>query len=317
MQLYDNAYPSTYDEIKTWYPVWYRDVLEMDALWRVWGEKLDEIQSSIIQTIDNNFIDFSDSRTLAKLEEFFAITYDGPRSIVERRNVIKGLIIGQGHIGQKDIKKLIEVFTAGDIDIALVGGAIRITVTRNFDDSFNLYDCHLVLDNRIPAHLVLDMVDKLLPVAVITENNFIFRDLKIALAIKNHSLLVDGICLDGKKKLDGTWTLDSGRPGIPFIDFHIRTPLAKNNIIHTPKELSIIGLAVKHTFGATTDVQFTAIAHTTENFRQESATIIGLGAKHPYQLSGSVLMDGRWTLNGDFILNGSKSLNQIYSEEDL
>jgi len=29
MRLYDNAYPSTYEEIKTWYPAWYRDVLEM------------------------------------------------------------------------------------------------------------------------------------------------------------------------------------------------------------------------------------------------------------------------------------------------
>ena len=35
MRLYDNAYPSTYEEIKTWYPAWYRDVLEMDALWQI------------------------------------------------------------------------------------------------------------------------------------------------------------------------------------------------------------------------------------------------------------------------------------------
>lgn len=34
MPLYDNAFPSNYDEIKTYYPVWYFDVLEMDAVWR-------------------------------------------------------------------------------------------------------------------------------------------------------------------------------------------------------------------------------------------------------------------------------------------
>ena len=199
MRLYDNAYPSTYEEIKTWYPAWYRDVLEMDALWRVWGGQLDEIQAGIIRAIDNNFIDYADAETLAKLETFFHITYDGPRTLTERRNMIKAIILGQGHVGQKEIKELIAVFTNGKIDVELIGGMVRITVTRDFGDNFNLYDCHFILDNRIPAHLALDMVDKLLPVSVFNENGFIFRDLKIALAVKNRSLIVDGIKLDDNR----------------------------------------------------------------------------------------------------------------------
>lgn len=397
MRLYDNAYPSTYEEIKTWYPVWYRDVLEMDALWRVWGGQLDEIQAGIIRAIDNNFIDYADAETLAKLEEFFHITYDGPRTLTERRNMIKAIILGQGHVGQKEIKELIAVFTDGEIEVELIGGMVRITVTRDFGDNFNLYDCHFILDNRIPAHLALDMVDKLLPVSVVNENGFIFRDLKIALAVKNRSLIVEGVRLDGEKTLNGTWELDSIRPGIPFIDFRVGVSLPKNNIAYTPQalalsayglknkyglsagaqialsagnqfafkpidfganilfqnhgtqvqgirltgthkldgswnldakeaeifggltpqKLDITGLAIQNSFKATARMQFEASAGNKENYRQESTRIAGLRASQTFGLSGSVSMDGRWTLNGDFILNGSRSLNPIFIKEDL
>ena len=397
MRLYDNAYPSTYEEIKTWYPAWYRDVLEMDALWRVWGGQLDEIQAGIIRAIDNNFIDYADAETLAKLETFFHITYDGPRTLTERRNMIKAIILGQGHVGQKEIKELIAVFTNGKIDVELIGGMVRITVTRDFGDNFNLYDCHFILDNRIPAHLALDMVDKLLPVSVFNENGFIFRDLKIALAVKNRSLIVDGIKLDGERVLDGTWELDSIRPGIPFIDLRVGISLPKNNMTYTPQalalsayglknknelsagaqialsagnqfafrpidfganilfrnhgtqvqgirltgahkldgswnldaaeveifggltpqKLDITGLAIQNSFKATARMQFEASAGNKENYRQESTRIAGLKASQTFGLSGSVIMDGRWTLNGDFILKGSRSLNPIFIKEDL
>lgn len=397
MLLYDNAPPSTYEEIKTWYPVWYRDVFEMGALWRVWGGQLDAIQAGIIQAVDNNFIDYADAKTLAKLEEFFHITYDGPRSLVDRRNMIKALLLGQGHVGQKEIKELISVFTDGKIDVELIGGMIRITVTRDFGDNFNLYDCHFILGNRIPTHLALDMVDKLLPVSVFTDNRFVFRDLKIAFAVQNRSAIVDGIKLNGEKTLDGTWKLGSIRLGIPFIDFRVASVLPKNESAYTPKalafsgynlqnkfglsaspqigfsvqnqfairpidlstkvlfrnygvqlqgvalngkyeldgswnldaveaeifggvaprKLGISGLAIRNSFKATAGVQFAASAKQQGNFRQEASAVAGLSVKQPLGLSGSVLMDGRWTLNGDFILNGSRSLNQIYSKEDL
>ena len=241
------------------------------------------------------------------------------------------------------------------------------------------------------------MVDKLLPVSVFNENGFIFRDLKIALAVKNRSLIVDGIKLDGERVLDGTWELDSIRPGIPFIDLRVGISLPKNNMTYTPQalalsayglknknelsagaqialsagnqfafrpidfganilfrnhgtqvqgirltgahkldgswnldaaeveifggltpqKLDITGLAIQNSFKATARMQFEASAGNKENYRQESTRIAGLKASQTFGLSGSVIMDGRWTLNGDFILNGSRSLNPIFIKEDL
>lgn len=397
MKLYENAYPSTYEEIKTWYPVWYRDVLEMDALWRVWGGQLDEIQAGISQAIDNNFIDYADAATLTKLETFFGIMYDSPRSLVDRRNLLKALLLGANHIGQKEIKEIISVFTDGQIDVQLIGGMIRITVTRDFGDNFNLYDCHYILDNKMPAHLALDMVDRLLPVSVFTNNQFIFKDLKLGLAVQNRSLFHEGIQLDGEKTLDGTWLLDSIRPGIQLPAFRIDIILPKNagayapqalafseyklqNVLAlsagltmalraknqfsvscigadfktafrnygvqlqgvglygkhkldgswnldarkgeifsgiVPQRLDMTGFSVQNVFEASARLQFAASATQKENLRQGTTAIKGLKARQSFSVSGSVLMDGRWTLNGDFILNGSKSLSQIFKEEAL
>ena len=170
MKLYENAYPSAYEEIKTWYPVWYWQISEMDALWRVFGKQLDEVQKGIIQAIDNNFIDFADAETISKLEVFLRITYDGSRTLVERRNTIKAFLLSSlSHIGRPEIKELLAVFTDGEIDVELVGGTIQITVTRDFRERFNLYDAYLVLNRKIPAHLQLGFIDNFFPVS----NNYV------------------------------------------------------------------------------------------------------------------------------------------------
>ena len=224
MRLYENAFPDVYEEIKTWYPVWYREILEMDALWRVWGKHLDEIQAGIIRAVDNNFIGYADAQTITKLEHFLDVDYDGPRTLAERRDVIKAFFIGQGRIGRREITDLIAVFTNGEIEVAFFEGTIQITVTRNFGDRFNLFDCRLVLDRRIPAHLDLSLIDKLLPVTAINEGVFIFCGLNMNIAVRNLTAqqIGSGVLLDGEMWLDGTWKLDtSRRSGFCLTDMRI------------------------------------------------------------------------------------------------
>jgi hypothetical protein len=234
MRLYEHAWPSKYEEIKTWYPVWYREFLEMDALWRAFGGQLDEAQAGIVQAVDNNFIDFADAQALTRLESFLGIEYDGPRTPVERRNVLKAFVVGNGHIGQKQIKELVSAFTDGEIEIALAGGMVRVAVTRDFGDRFSLYDCHLVLDRRIPAHLALELVDRLVPVRAANRGLFAFEVFEAGFSAREGSALASGpalglagfgaglraahaygfagrIVIDSRWALDGKYALDGSR----------------------------------------------------------------------------------------------------------
>lgn len=186
------------------------------------------MEANIEQTFLNAFADYADAKTLTKLEEFFRISNDGSRSLVSRRNMIKAILLGQKHVGQKEIEEIISLFTDGEIDMELIGGALRITVTRDFGDNFNLHDLYFILGSRIPAHLALGMVDKAIPVSLFTENRFVFNNLKTFLAVHNRSAIVDGVMLDGEKILNGTWKLNSARHGIPFINFRAAVILPKN-----------------------------------------------------------------------------------------
>ena len=200
----------------------------MDAIWKAWGHHLDAIQNGIIQAVDNNFFDYADDGALCKLEEYFDITYDEPHTLLERRIIIKAFILGSGHIGQKDIINLISAFTDGEIEINLVGGAIRITVTRDNTEEFSLYDCHYFLDKRIPAHLALAFVDKLLPFVIKNKGRFFFIDFAVGVhlaetsnmslanlhmraVVKNKNNLSGTILYDNLWYLDGAYSLNGER----------------------------------------------------------------------------------------------------------
>ena len=251
MRLYENSVPNTYDEIKTWYPVWYRDVLEMDALWQALGSQLDKVRNGIIQAVNNNFIDRADTETLAKLEKFFRISYGSPRTIIERRNMLKAVKLGQNHIGQKEIKELISIFTNGEIDVALTRGTIEIAVTRDFGDKFNLYDCNSILSSKIPTHLRLSMIDKLLPAQIYNAHKFIFQKLKIALSARNQSAIKSSsLCLKTIFKNKGKQVRGANLSGKFLLDGSIKLNSFEAEIFSgiTPKEISVAGLAAKHNF---------------------------------------------------------------------
>lgn len=400
MQLYDNAYPSVYEEIKTWYPVWYRDVLEMDALWRVWGGQLDAIQAGIIQAVNNNFIDYADARTIGKLEAFLGITYDGPRTLVERRAVVKAFVLGNGHIGEREIKELIGVFTSGEIAVAFINGTIAVTVTRDLGDRFQLVDCMPILKKRIPAHLGLGLTDKVLPIPFENDEHFIFISLKSGHRFTESTAIASGARLDGQERLNGTWLLNASYSGVGLVNFGARMVFLNKGDTHWGRRLDGLalldgtwnleashegifnGLSVKalsyspipiankeiasgdflyyarakerqgryklleeklagtigrNIFGfAPQALGFSKTAFTSKggsildkNFNAgttlsetnslafSTSKLAGVIGGHTYGFSGKITADGRWPLNGSRLLNGTRTLNAIYYEEDL
>lgn len=217
MRLYENA-PSNFDEIKTYYPVWYWDILEMAAIWKAMGKQLDEIRGGIIQVINNTFISTADPETLTKLEKFLYITYDGPRTVEERRALISSFFIGNGHIGEQELKEIVAAFTTGEISVVLVGGTIKISVTRELSDRFNLSDCLFIVEKRIPAHLGILFNDVLLPIRLINKESFKLLGLNIYIRFYNGGNEVP-IMMNGQNLLDGTWRLNQIIGRISFGSF--------------------------------------------------------------------------------------------------
>ncbi len=161
MRLYENMWSSTYEEIKHFYPVWYWDVREMDAIWRVQGAAFDSIRRSLEQLVNNSFIATADSATIAQYEQFLGVETDSSLPLEERRKVILAILFPTPHIGAPEIRDLIRIYTDGTIQIALCGGTIEITIERNDNSFLNALSFIDVLRQRIPAHLGLLLHDDL------------------------------------------------------------------------------------------------------------------------------------------------------------
>jgi len=320
MKLYENAWRSSYEEIKTWYPVWYREVLEMDALWRAWGAHLDAVQAGIVRAVDNNSIRYADARTIAELEAFLGIVYDGPRTLSERRNVLKALFTGTGHIGQREIKELVSVLADGEIGVALVGGTVQVTVTREMSDRFNLYDCHLILDKIIPAHLGLSFIDNLNAVRIANENRFVFLRLNVRAASRhpgralcknfgakirfvNYGVDTDRVCLDGRKTLDGSWQLGEKKVGV-IAGLAARVFAASAYRFKNGGNIKAI-------------YQYSALAENAMALQNTNVGFGGLSCRQSYRLGGRLKKSYRWELDGSVRLNGAKKLNSEITEEEL
>lgn len=302
MLIYENAPKSIYEEIKTWYPLWYRDVLEMDALWRTWGNRLEEIQTGIIRSIDNNFIDYADAETISRIEKAFGISHEGPRSILERRNVLKAAFSNSGHIGRREIKSLISMLNSGEemeISVSLIAGAIEISVNREWGSSFNLYDAHVVLDHRIPAHLALSLVDITHPVIALNKNWIELIDISFNFRLKNPTAETEYPILDGNLDLDGSWLLNSKKARLALSDF---------------------AFSVRETNSSHVNFYGLDLLTSLQNDSQISAERVDFSAyslHNENRISGKMYIEGTGKLNGEFNLDGSQVLDGNYILEEL
>lgn len=216
MALYENAFPSNYEEIKTFYPVWYFDVLEMDAIWRAVATQLDQIQESVEDLVSNGFIETADEPTIASLETFLRIDIDPTKALTDRRRLVSTFFSGNSHIGAKEIKETVATFTQGNTEVTFENSEIRITVTRDLSERISLLDCLLVLKRRIPAHLGIFFKDIFRPIPFPNHRgNYQLYSLKFLASFFNSSNETP-IFLDAQKVLDGTWLLNQMLRGVNF-----------------------------------------------------------------------------------------------------
>jgi len=163
--LYDNALPSVYEEIRSFYPVWYWDVLEMDAIWQAQGFALDHIRFSLESIIDNSYIETANSAMITAYERFLGIPTNLSLPLEERRKTVIATLYPTAHIGAPEIKELIYIFTSGQTTVGFKNSHILIAVDLKTAESFPLDSCVTIIGKRIPAHLRLDFLTQREPIS--------------------------------------------------------------------------------------------------------------------------------------------------------
>ena len=117
MRFFDNAPTSWYEEMKSWFPRWYADIAEMDALWHTWGVLLDRLQVDIQHVLDNYFIASCDEDTIAFWEKFIGIHMESTLTLEQRRRFLITLFSGFGKCSKSKIQQLFRKLTGTDADV--------------------------------------------------------------------------------------------------------------------------------------------------------------------------------------------------------
>lgn len=155
----DDYYASSYDELKTYYPTYYNDVTEMQAILKAQGDMLDDVKNGIEQLFGDCFIDTADEATIAKLETFLHIHIRTGRTLEERRRLVKSYFVGSGKMSASLLSDIIGTYTGAEsqcryepCDI-MGNNALYIDTERGTESSFYASDIMELIRAKLPAHI--------------------------------------------------------------------------------------------------------------------------------------------------------------------
>ena len=160
MRFYEKYFASNYDELITYYPQFYRDVLEMRAILEAHGAVIDALEDNIERTFFNSFIDTADEQTITELERFLKIKLGGERSLETRRRLVKAFFVGFGKVSASVLAAIISSYTHGPVETKFEpfdsAGNNMLYLLYSRGDAPTLYfeDIDYLISKKIPAHIV-------------------------------------------------------------------------------------------------------------------------------------------------------------------
>lgn len=154
VRLYPPGRRSGYQELLSYYPRYYAEVLEMQAILKYFGDLCDYLEANTEQAFLNYFVKAADEETIEHWENVLHIPYPEGKTLEERRAVVLGKLCSRSHIGEPEIRDTIAAYTPNEVWVDFDLGIIYIVIQGNVFDETSLIE---TLYEKIPAHLKIDM----------------------------------------------------------------------------------------------------------------------------------------------------------------
>lgn len=160
-------YNNNYEELKTFLPVYYDDVFEMQAILLITGDGLDKAENGLNRVLLNNFIMDADEKAIARLEKFLYLQVDRMRPLDERKRLLASFFVGFGKMSATKLKEIVYSFTSAASEVFFNDSTVSIEIERGSSSSLYLIDVYTIISSRIPAHLPFVLVIKYTVVSTI------------------------------------------------------------------------------------------------------------------------------------------------------
>jgi hypothetical protein len=161
--IFNDYYDCTYDELVTYYPTFYNEVKEMQAVLKAEGDLIDDVKSGIETVFGDCFIDSADEKTIAKLETFLHIHMHGERSLDDRRRLVKSYFVGSGKLSASLLSDIIGTYTGAKSQCRFEpcdiegNNALYIDTERGAESNFYASDIMALVRAKLPAHIAYQL----------------------------------------------------------------------------------------------------------------------------------------------------------------
>lgn len=176
-----------YEIMKSYYPRFYDNIKEMQAILYAQGKVLDEAEVFLEMVLNNMFIEFMDEDKLSIVENYLKITHTEKQSLEQRKNIVLAHFRGFGKISGSVIDEQSQIYNL-NADTTFNEKdehgnyilRIKLKIPKGSNYFSDYISCIKILDIRIPAHLykiyeVLMESDSVFGVSIISTSNTLYK----------------------------------------------------------------------------------------------------------------------------------------------
>lgn len=141
--------------------------------------------------------------------------------------------------------------------------------------------------------------------------SMLLQSLRISTRIPDYG---GAVHLNGWRSLDGTWLLDQQRAGLLIPAIGIAVKLFEGDKLAA--SIIVDGIRTQ-TIEQAGKASIAPVFALQEHEDSTYSLTLGMGAKHGYNLSGTLIKDNMWRLDGTVTLDGQRKLNAAIIKEDI
>lgn len=160
MLVFNNQQRSGYEEITSYSPSYYRNIKEMDAVFRLAGWLIDLMAQDMENMVAFQFLKYMDDETLTRYEAFLGMATDTSKTLDERKDYVSAVLIGSGKVSADKLSALVNQFSGCVCEyIVLVEDMLHIRIVAYEDRSLKLRDeIHNLIRQKVPSHIDMSVI---------------------------------------------------------------------------------------------------------------------------------------------------------------
>ena len=164
LNLYNRYYQNNYEELITYYPLFYREIYEMKEILKAQGKLADDLEACIERILSDCFIDTADSGVITSYENILGIKSD------------LGKPLDSGKASATSVCEMIKTYTGAEAECSFSpydekgNNVLNILAEHGNSQLINIKDINVLLSEKLPAHIQYNLsINSVVPIELIFE----------------------------------------------------------------------------------------------------------------------------------------------------